>query len=249
VERQSSFGHSNARKLLALMGHLLGAGDKKAVAELKLATVGYRSGIYRHPRSGRRDPTRDGYEIRGIALPPAGLEQPATRIKREAYVDALQRALATGYLGIGSRALGRWFADNVARDIDKTPRPHDTLRDLHYNRLELLLLDGASGPLREALDRRPAAKGLIRRLGKHNPALKMIAHDWSRDTIWLTLTPARRAKARARVLRAQLRAIEDLAQGGRPETVVSDFVARSGLIGHVAQSLGMPDVARGPVTF
>ena len=76
-----------------------------------------------------------------------------------------------------------------------------------------------------------------------NSALQMLVHDWSDDTIWISLTDAQRQAAVKKVEGAQVRALQSIVDGKSPTYAVERFVANSKLRPAVARSLGMDDLA------
>jgi hypothetical protein len=223
------FDYSSGTKVADLYRHLTGRLSLLRPAALKTSTVGYRIDLYTGP-DGKIDRRLHGYEVRAIVGSPG--EPQEQRRYRETWLDALQRTLASGDYGIPRSRWKRYLANEMPDHPADRAR---ALEALHYNRADVL----DRGPAELAPFLTDRVKGIIEGRGHESYGLRMLVHDFSRDTIWLTLPEGEREAARQRVLDAQRRALQALEQGIETPRVVKDFALSSGLLEQTGRSLGM----------
>jgi hypothetical protein len=233
-ESVTFFDYLHSADLARLNDHLSG-GRALAPSELKMAAVGYRSGLYVDPATGRKDASLDGYEVRAVTTRTMSAE------RREAWLDTIQLSLATGHLGIARRDLQGWYAQQLGERAGQVWAENRMLGRLHYNRpLGELLVDAPVHVKRELNDHSIAY--LKKHAGK-NYGLKMLLHDWRNDTIWLGLSESDRSKALRRVESAQKRALSNVgfSEDGK---VIRTFILLARLVPAVQRSLGFELVKR-----
>jgi hypothetical protein len=201
---------------------------------LKMGAIGYRTGIYRNQKTG--EVTADeGYEIRHVRVGRSAKEDALTG----AWVDAVQLSLATGSYGLKQRPLRRWFLRHFGKVKDDIGGQNEVLAGLHYNRDFNEMLDKPPAHLVRYLT--PQVKALFRR-NKDNFAIKMLIHDWSSDSIWLSLTPGLRRAAIEQTRQAQLEVLDKLQKNLSSAwlaRMVGHFLRATKLIECTGRSLGM----------
>jgi hypothetical protein len=221
--------YSSGTHVADLYGHLSGQRELFRTGALKASTIGYRVKMYRDA-DGLVNPHLDGYEVRIVRA--SRPDVPERRNVRERWLDAIQRTLASGDYGLPRSSWRRWMATRLPEEPGARG---DALAALHYNRSDVL--ETAPKELLDMLT--PALRDKLEAHGSEDYALRMLVHDWSRDSLWLALPEARRAAAQAEIRRAQRRALAKLRNGNPSHEVVREFASTSGLLEHAARSLGM----------
>ncbi len=174
----------------------------KVSGNMKLGAVGWRTGIYRSLRTGALDKDLSGDEVRDLTVPKN--ESPRRRGQREAFLNSVQRTALSHEFGLGHRAFRRWAKEQMElRGLTE----QRFIGTLSYNRPIRALVADAPPHLQERLqDRRVLAR--LTELSRDNAAIKMLMHDWSRDSFWLAVEPEARLGALRRIAAAQLRVID-----------------------------------------
>jgi hypothetical protein len=247
-ERMREFDYSWGEQVAQLNSHLRGVAplSRETRDALKMTAVGYRVQIYRDPK-GNRLKGVEGYEVRDVDAKPRA-ETRKDRLRREGWLDAIQRSLYTGHYGINPGSLKRWYKQNVPGG--SVAAETDLLNGLHYrhyvSRGGNYVLDRGQPVIEvaahseRAMGRRVAAR--LPDLIERNYGVGMLIHDWSLDTMWLDVPRVERRAALLRIEKAQRRALGQLERGADAKRVMRDFVTRTNLLGYTARSLGIHDL-------
>ena len=112
------------------------------------------------------------------------------------------------------------------------------LGQLHFNRAYSELFAQGPAYLGRVLTN-PLQRRLIE-LSEANQALKMLVHDWRRDTVWADMRAKERKTRQGQVINAQLAGLRAIAAGKDATTVMAHFVKDSGLQAVFDRAQGIP---------
>lgn len=218
-EEVQFFGWLGAEQLNEVADYLVAQGNGRSYRmqdRVKIAWVGFRG----HDKFDQ--PGLMGMEVRSVR--PGGAERAYER-----FLNAIQKSWAEQNLGIGSGDFEQWLTSQYRGDY------HQALTENWYHKKWDELVGKAPLSLKVAMLRMDS--DLKSHLSKNAPEeLKMVLHDWSHDPLFFN-QPDRIHQIR----NEQIQALTALKEGISEQTVIREFLEKSGLYESVLRSLAPQD--------